>query len=224
LTVIPPGVDATEAPGDRNRFREAHGLTGADPCIAVVANVTSGRGQDVLLRALPTLRDDLPAVHCVFAGKPLDRPADRAYLDSLHHMAVELGVADRVTFLGFVVPVSDVYAGADIVVNPVRVKEGFPTVAIEALAARRPVVAACVGAVPEVLRDGIDALLVEPDDSAQLATAIATLWKDQSLRARLVESGQARVLAEYRERASVDAFCSFVDRVLEGHAADGRSA
>ena len=224
LTVIPPGVDATEAPGDRNRFREAHGLTGADPCIAVVANVTSGRGQDVLLRALPALRDDLPAVHCVFAGKPLDRPADREYLDSLVQMAVELGVADRVTFLGFVVPVSDVYAGADIVVNPVRVKEGFPTVAIEALAARRPVVAACVGAVPEVLRDGIDALLVEPDDSAELATAIATLWKDQSLRARLVESGQARVLAEYHERASVDAFCSFVDRVLEGHAGDGRSA
>jgi glycosyltransferase involved in cell wall biosynthesis len=224
LTVIPPGVDPTKGHGDRNRFRETHGLTGAHPCIAVVANVTSGRGQDVLLRALPTLRDDLPDVHCVFAGRPLDRPADRAYLDALVQMAAELGVADRVTFLGFVDPVADVYAGADIVVNPVRVKEGFPTAAIEALAARTPVVAASAGAVPEVLRDGIDAVLVEPDDSDELAGAIATLWRDQSLRARIVESGEARVLEGYRERASVDAFCSFVDRVLKAHAGDGRSA
>lgn len=224
LTVIPPGVDTARAAGDREGFRAAHGLTGASPCVAVVANLTSGRGQDLLLRALPGLRNRLPDVHCVFAGRPLDRSADRAYAELLRRTADDLDVSDIVTFLGFVDPVGDVYAGADIVVDPVRVKEGFPTAAIEALAAGRPVVAARAGAVPEVLRDGVDALLVPPDDSAALGGAIASLWKDDAFRARLVESGRALVAADYREEASVDAFCRFVDRVLASHPRDGRRA
>jgi glycosyltransferase involved in cell wall biosynthesis len=224
LTVIPPGVDIARAIGDREGFRAAHGLAGASPCVAVVANLTSGRGQDLLLRALPGLRHHLPDLHCVFAGRPLDRAADRAYAESLRQLAGDLGVSEVVTFLGFVDPVGDVYAGADIVVDPIRVKEGFPTAAIEALAAHRPVVAARMGAVPEVLRDGVDAVLVSPNNSAALVDAIAALWNDDALRARLVESGRARIAVDYREQESVDAFCRFVDRVLASHPRDGRSA
>lgn len=214
VTTIYPGVDASRLSGERDRFRDQHGISGANPCLAVLGNITAGRGQDLVIRALPLLRATFPDVHCVIAGRPLDRPSDRAYLRHLERLVTELGVAGSVTFAGFVDRVADVYAAADIVVNPVRVKEGFGRVAIEALAAGRPVIAARVGAIPEVLRAEQDALLVEPDDSQELAAAIARLWTDRDLRLRLVTSGRTRALTAFREDAGVAAFCRVVDQVL----------
>jgi glycosyltransferase involved in cell wall biosynthesis len=214
VTTIYPGIDASRLSGERDRFRETHGISGADPCLAVLGNITAGRGQDLVIRALPLLRATFPHVHCLIAGRPLERPGDRAYLDHLERLVTELGVGDAVTFAGFVEPVADVYAAADIVVNPARVKEGLGRVAIEALAAGRPVVAARVGAIPEVLRADRDALLVEPDDSEELAAAVVRLWTDRELRLRLVASGRTRAVSTFREDVGVAAFCRVVDQVV----------
>jgi glycosyltransferase involved in cell wall biosynthesis len=188
------------------------------PCLAVIGNLTRGRGQDLVVRALPALAREFPHVTCTVAGTPLPRPDDAAYAEELRALAADLGVADRVTFAGFVDPISDVYAAADVVVNPARFNEPFGQVAIEALAAGRPVVATCVGAIPEVLRDGVDALLVDPDDPAAIARSVARLWSDAALRRRLVESGRERVRTRFDEERGVERFA----RVVADLTANGR--
>jgi glycosyltransferase involved in cell wall biosynthesis len=180
----------------------------------VVGNITPGRGQDLVIRALPGLRARLPDVRCLIAGVALERDADLAYRDELTRLAEDLGVADLLTFAGFVESVADVYAAADVVVNPVRIPEGFGRVAVEALLAGRPVVASRIGAIPEILRDGRDALLVEPDNPGAIASAVIRLWEDNELRSRLVASGRARVVAEFDEDASVELFEQVVARVV----------
>jgi glycosyltransferase involved in cell wall biosynthesis len=80
------------------------------------------------------------------------------------------------------------------------VQEGFGIVFLEAMAAGKPIVAARAAAVPEVVRDGVDGLLVEPRDPAALARALARLRDDEALRARLAASGAARVEEFRRER------------------------
>jgi glycosyltransferase involved in cell wall biosynthesis len=140
-------------------------------------------------------------------------------------LAERLEVDDLVVFAGFVDPVADVYAAADVVVNASRVSEGLGMVALEALAAGRPVVATRVGAVTEVLRDGREALLVEPDDAAALARAIERLWTDGNLRRRLVSEGRARVLRDFPEASGVNAFSRVVERVQRPlHGRDSASA
>ena len=68
---------------------------------------------------------------------------------------------------------------------------------IEALAARRPVVATDVGGVSDVVRDGVDGFLVEAGDTTALAERLAVLAGDRGLRARMGEAGGSRVLARY---------------------------
>ncbi len=184
------------------------------PSLAVVGNITAGRGQDVAVRALRVLVREFPLAHLVIAGQPLPRPPDRKYEEDLRRLVSRLGLDEQVVFAGFVDPIGDVYAAADVVVNPARFNEPFGQVALEALVAGRPVVATRVGAIPEVLADGCDALLVEPDDPEALAAAVARVWQDEELRRRLVETGRARVLDRFSEDAGVDAFCSVADAVL----------
>jgi glycosyltransferase involved in cell wall biosynthesis len=213
MSTIAPELRPSEFAGDRLPARRAFGLVHADPCIAVLGNITPRRGQADLLRALPTLRRSFPRVRCIVAGVPLDRPPDLEYRAFLERLVDEIGVRDLVTFAGFVDPVADVYAAADVVVNPAHANEGLGRVALEALVAGRPVVATRVGATPEILSDGIDALLVPPGRPDAIAEAVAALWSDASLRRRLVANGRARVVANFVEQPSAERFLSVLASV-----------
>jgi glycosyltransferase involved in cell wall biosynthesis len=214
VTTISPGVSPDDLVADREAARRELDVSGAEPCVAVVGNIAAGRSQADLIRALPSLRSAFPRIRCVVAGATLDRPADQAYAQQLESLVDELGVRDLVRFAGFVDPVAVVYAAADIVVNPARVSEGLGRVALEALAAGRPVVSTRVGAVPEILRDGHDALLVPPGRPDEIAEAVSALCRDARLRERLVTAGQARVVAEFGEGDSTRRFLGVLADVV----------
>ena len=110
--------------------------------------------------------------------------------------------------------VAALLAASDIVVNSARFAEPFGRVAVEALAAGRPFVAARVGAVPEVVRHGCEALLFPADDHVALAEAIARLWCDPELRDELVRNGAQRVALRFSEQRAVHAFAGVVEQVL----------
>lgn len=223
LRTIYPGVDGTHGDGDGTGFRRQHGLTGADPLLAVIGNVTRARGQDIVIRALPRLREAFPGLRCVIAGVPHPRPGDLAFRQELAALARSLGVEDLVAFVGLVDPIADLYAAADIVLSPARFNEAFGRVAVEALSAGCPVVAARVGATPEIVRDGRDALLFPAEDHEAMAAAVMRLWRDRGLRDELVRSGRRRVAAKFSEEVAVKAFGDVVDQVLAARARSSRS-
>ena len=81
-------------------------------------------------------------------------------------------------------------------------QDGIPTVLIEALAMEIPVVATRVSGIPELVRHGDTGLLVEPDDPAALAAALARLLADPGLSRRLAAAGRKLVVAEFNSRRS----------------------
>jgi glycosyltransferase involved in cell wall biosynthesis len=85
---------------------------------------------------------------------------------------------------------------ADVLVHPAR-WEGFGLVLLEAMRAGLPIVATRVGAIPEVVRDGVTGLLVPPDDPAALAQAIARLCADAGAAARMGSAGFERLREEF---------------------------
>lgn len=116
--------------------------------------------------------------------------------EELEALARELGIAERVAFLGRRGDVPAVLARGDLVVLP-SLWEGLPNAVIEAMAARRAVVATDVDGTPEVAIDGRTALLVPPRDPAALAAGMARLLDDAALRQRLGRAGRERVEREF---------------------------
>ncbi len=111
--------------------------------------------------------------------------------------ADRLGIRDRLSFPGWVdhATVDRLLRRAAILVLPSH-QEGLPMAVIEALAHGVAVVTTPVGATPELLKDGLSALLVPPGDPEKLATAMARLLADPALRRRLAKQGRAVYLGQ----------------------------
>lgn len=107
-------------------------------------------------------------------------------------LARELGVADRTRFVGFQQRIREWYAAVDVSLLT-SANEGTPVVAIESLAAERPVVATRAGGTATVVREGVSGYLVEVGDVSGLAARLVELGRDPELRRRLGRSGAADV-------------------------------
>jgi glycosyltransferase involved in cell wall biosynthesis len=148
----------------------------------------AGKGQLTLLQALARIRDD-PWV-CWLVGGPQTR-AERRYDDRLRRAAVELGLANRVRFLGERADVPRLLRGADVFCHPNQVPEGFGIVFAEALYAGLPVVTTAAGGALEVV-DETCGLLTPPAEARPLAIALRRLVRDAGLRSRLGAAGPGR--------------------------------
>lgn len=181
VRVVPNGLDGA-ATGDPAALRNTFGL--ATPFIfGVFSRLSPWKGQSVALKALA----ELPDTGCVIAGGALF--GEEAYADALAAEAAELGVADRVRFLGQRGDVPALMRAVDAVVHPSTEPEPFGRTLVEAMLARRPLIASNAGAVPEILEDGRVGLLFPPGDHAALAGLL-----------RAVRDGAAAPMIEPAER------------------------
>jgi glycosyltransferase involved in cell wall biosynthesis len=115
--------------------------------------------------------------------------------ERLERLARDLAIADRVHFLGYL-PLHDLtaeYRNAAVFALPTA-QEGFGIVFLEAMASSLPVVAARAGAVPEVVREGVTAWLVDPGDEAALTNSLEKLLDHPAQREAMGAAGGLRVL------------------------------
>jgi glycosyltransferase involved in cell wall biosynthesis len=155
------------------------------PVLGTFARLVSGKGIDVLCRALT----EVPHAHAVVAGAGPGEAELRA-------LALDLGVADRFDLLGFRARPRDLLPGFDVFVLPSR-QEALPLSIVEAMLAALPVVATRVGGVHEVVEDRETGLLVPPDDPTALASALNELLGDRDRRDRMGAAGRERALRDF---------------------------
>lgn len=166
-------------------FDDASPLVAERPYVLAVARLVPQKGIDVLVRAYERLRSTGCVEHdLLIAG-------DGPLRTELERLAVDLDVAGNVVFLGPTdrAGVASLFRGASVFVLP-SFHEPFGIVVLEAMAAGAPVVATRVGGVPEFVVDGVNGLLVEPNDADGLASAIAEVLADQELTAMRVAEGR----------------------------------
>ncbi len=156
--------------------------------VGMVARLAPQKGVTYFLQAAAMLAGDYNVNFVVIGDGPLHR--------QLEEEALSLGIRDKVVFTGerddvpFLLPALDVFVLSSLT-------EGFPLTILEALAAGRPVVATRVGGVPEIIRDNINGLLVEPADPAGLAIAVASLLSDSDKAAAIGQAGKALVKEKF---------------------------
>jgi len=159
--------------------------------ILFVGRLAAVKAPQILLAALQRLIESGRQVHLRLAGDGPERP-------ELEREVHEKNLSGYVTFEGWQTAdrVRSLYRSADIFCLA-SLAEGIPVVLMEAMSMEIPCVATRVTGVPELIRDGIDGLLVAPSDVEELAAALARLVDDAGLRERIGKSGRARVLDEY---------------------------
>jgi len=160
-------VDTTNLDA-RQEARTRAGLpTEVFPLLLSVRRLASRMGLENLIAAMPAVRDAFPRAHLIIGGRGELR-------ESLEAQARDLGVADAVTFAGFIADdkIVDYYRGADAFVLPTLSLEGFGLVTVEALACGTPVLGTPTGATPEILRGLEERLLTAGTTPANLAEAI----------------------------------------------------
>jgi colanic acid/amylovoran biosynthesis glycosyltransferase len=176
--------------------------------ILSVGQLVPIKAHRLLLEALGRVVAEAPHVRLRLAG---DGPERR----DLEAMAADLGLRRHVIFEGMLNhdQVRELYRRADLFVLP-SFEEGLPVVLMEAMSMQVPCVATHVAGIPELIRHGLDGLLVAPSDTAGLAQAILELIRDPELRRRLGASARARVLECYRLDRSVATLAEIFRRRL----------
>jgi glycosyltransferase involved in cell wall biosynthesis len=172
------------------------------PRLLFTGQLIRGKGVDQLLRALPHLHHPY---RLTIAGDGNQRP-------ELERLAVELGVADKVDFAGWVAEPEKLAAECDVAVLPFFWQEPFGLVGPEAMARELPVVAFQVGGVDEWLRDGENGFAVPPRDVVKFAAAIDGLLADKDLRLKLGNCGRAFVRERFSEDEYVRRFGAWMGR------------
>ncbi len=175
-------------------------LPGA-PRLLAMGRLHRNKGFDVALRALALL----PGAHLSIAGEGPERAA-------LETLARELGVADRVTFLGWRRDVGALLAACDVFVCSSR-HEPLGNIVLEAWSAARPVVAAAAQGPSELIEENETGILVPPEDAEALAKAVGVLLADPQRAARLAQSGRAAFERDFAEAAVVARWRAFLAAV-----------
>jgi glycosyltransferase involved in cell wall biosynthesis len=194
--LIPYGADLKAFHADAESVRRVRArlkVSGDELMILGVGRLVYKKGFDYLVQAFDEVRHVAPNARLVLAG-------DGDLRGELENRAMELGLASSVTFAGMVPrqEIAAYFAASDIVAVPsVRDEagnvDGLPNVALEAMAAGKPLVATRVAGLPQVVRDGVNGLLVEEKSPPELAEAILRLIRDAGLRQTYGTAGRVRV-------------------------------
>jgi len=159
--------------------------------IVFVGRLYPTKGVDVLIRALDIIVARNKSYSLIIIG---DGPL-KSKLESLSN---RLGLSQKCTFIGAVPndKVVDYFKSADVAVVPSR-NEAFGIVAIEALMVGTPVVASRVGGLVEIVRNGIDGFLVEPDSPKALAKGVLSVFEDEAKYYQMCQNARQRFLDKF---------------------------
>ena len=201
LEYLPPGVDTDRFrpdPAGRAELRDRYRL-GGRPTVVCVSRLVPRKGQDVLIKALPSIRRRADGAALVIVG-------GGPYLESLRTLAQDCGVADHVTFTGGV-PDDELpahHALADLFAMPCRTRgggmdvEGLGIVFLEASATGVPVIAGESGGAPEAVQHNKTGLVVDGRSVGKVADAVTELLTDRDRAAAMGAAGRQWVTSQWR--------------------------
>ena len=190
-------------------IRTSLGLSGDTPVFGIIGDIIPRKGHLHLVRALPEILRTIPNVRMLVVGDA-KRKMGEQYYKQVRDEAQHLNVAGNIVWAGYRSDVASVMRALDVYVLA-SLDEMFPVAALEAMVARRPIVATSVGGVPECLTNEVTGLLVPRADPGALAAAIQRLLLDRELAGQLAE--RAHALA--RDQFSVQSQAPRIEAVFQ---------
>ena len=190
---------------DRQLKRKEYDVQG-EPILGIIARLSSVKGIDVLIKAMPDILNVFPRTQLWIVGEGPEEAA-------LKRLAVRLNVGDRIVFKPIVNRTSVILPIFDIFVMP-SIQEGLGLSVMEAQAAGIPVVASNVGGLPDVVDDGRSGILVTPGQSRALAEKIIFLLQNPSLAQSMAREARMTIQEKFSLDQMVDKTVLFYEENL----------
>ena len=213
IRVVYSGVDLSRfKERDREGARRELGLGPKAYVLGTVAHFARHKGLELLVEAFRAVREKIPAAHLLLVGH-----GER--FEAVRGQAKRTCPPGSVIFPGFRNDVPRILGAMDLFVMP-STREGLCTSILDALAARRPVVASAAGGIPEIITHGETGLLIPPGDKEALAGAVLELASSPETAAALAEAGRRRVEKDFSVKAMVEGVLQVYGELLEGNRAE----
>ena len=203
IEVVLPGLDLDEfrSTVNRDKVRVDLGVEAGKHLVLYVGRLRPVKGVEYGIRAFAMALSQNLDLHMVLAGEGEQR-------EELQALVKSLGISERVSFLGVRNDLPDLLSAADSVLMP-SLTEGFPRVAVEAMAASKPVIATEVGGVPEAITHGESGILVQAKDIEGMSAALVDLVRNAELQSRLSTAARNHVEQSY----SVEKYVARLDEI-----------
>ncbi len=214
LTVINNGVDiekfspprSAEEKGSR---KKALSIPESALVVTIVAALRPEKNHPMFIKAASAVSRSFEDIYFLVVG-------DGERRKRLEAMAVEYSIDDRMMFLGNRKDIPEILGGTDIsVLCSYPVVETFPLTVLEAMASGVPVISTDVGSVSEIIREGIEGVLIEPENSRGLADAIGNLASDPGRRIDMGRRGRMRVEDKFSVRLMIERYTELFDSFFE---------
>jgi glycosyltransferase involved in cell wall biosynthesis len=191
-------------------IRAELGVTPDDIVVSFAGQVRKNKGVDLMIDAAASIPD--PRARFLIVGECRDKTL---FPDSYtpESLAADIAHDPRIRYVGYRGDIQNIYRSSDIVVMPSRWDEPFGLINIEAGASRRPIVAAAVGGIPEIVVHGETGFLFERGDAASFAGYLRQLVENEGLRKKMGEAGRLHVERTFTS-APVRVLESIYDRAL----------
>lgn len=192
--VVRNGIEVPEiSTGSGTEFRKLYGISNEELVVTVVCWMVREKGVDVMLRAAAQTLRRHSGLRFLFVG-------DGDVLPEYREIATQLGIDTAVIFTGLLANPTrmGVFDATDIYCQPSRWQEACGLAVLEAMAARRPVIASKTGGLPEHVEDGRSGILVPVGDSEAISAALDVLISDPLLRQNMGEAGFRSVMKNHR--------------------------
>ena len=206
--LIPNGIPTDEYAPDadrRRRWRQRHELEPEAIVLTHVGRFAPPKNHALLIEAFAQVRTHTPLYLLLVGGGELE--------DAVRQQVVELGLQERVRFLGVRADVADILRASDVFVLSSR-WEGNPMSVMEAMAAGLPVVSTAVGGVPELVQHSATGLLVPSEDTGALAEAMTQLGRNTAQRAAMGDAARQTALERFDMRTMSRAYATLYQQLL----------
>lgn len=182
------------------QFKNRHAIR--ERAVLFGGRLSRVKGAPELLRALAQVAKEIPLAQLLIVG------TEDAYASSMRELAAELGILDLLVFTGWLSgdELRAAYHSAALVCVPSVCFDSFPTMNLEAMACRKPVIATCVGGSREAVVNGETGYIVNPYDTATMAGKLAELLTDKEKNTRFGEAGYARAVRAFSLTAQVQKY------------------
>ena len=195
VMVITNGIDIEKfnPKGNFADIRKEFSIKEGAIVVGFVGRIVPAKGLQYLIDSIPYVKEEFKNIKLLIIG-------EGSIVAKLHEQAKEKKVYDNIIFTGRRRDIPDILSCIDIFVMP-SIAEGLPNALLEAMAMGKPIVATEVGGIPEVIKNGVNGLLVPPRDPIALATAMKGLIGNDRLAAQMGYAARDLVLDKFSMRA-----------------------